>query len=98
MLFLVQMMVRPPIDETHHQAFETRKVAERERAIQLQQTGAWLHLWRVVGRYENYSVFNVDSHDELHTILSELPLFPYMEVNVIPLATHPSALEALDPK
>ena len=32
-------------------------------------------------------------HDELHTILSTLPLFPFMDVLVTPLARHPSAIE-----
>ncbi|WP_084402471.1 muconolactone Delta-isomerase family protein [Cupriavidus sp. amp6] len=34
------------------------------------------HLWRVVGRYSNVSVFDVESNDELHELLSSLPLFP----------------------
>jgi len=50
-----------------------------------------VHLWRVVGRYSNISVFDVDSPDELHDILWTLPLFPYMQVQVTPLAQHPSA-------
>jgi muconolactone delta-isomerase len=33
---------------------------------------------------------DVESHDELHQILSGLPLFPYMDVQVTPLAKHPS--------
>jgi muconolactone D-isomerase len=46
----------------------------------------------VVGEYANYSVFDVESHDELHTLLSGLPLFPYMTMQVTPLARHPSAI------
>ena len=42
------------------------------------------------GEYSNYSVFDVDSNDELHAILSNLPLFTYMAVHVTPLAVHPS--------
>jgi muconolactone D-isomerase len=40
-----------------------------------------------------YSVFDVESNDELHRILSALPLFPYMELKVTPLAQHTSALK-----
>jgi len=36
----------------------------------------------------------VDSHDELHRILSALPLFPYMDIHVTPLAVHPSDVNA----
>jgi muconolactone D-isomerase len=42
------------------------------------------------GEYSNFSVFDVDSNDELHEILSGLPLFPYMAIHVTPLAKHPS--------
>jgi muconolactone D-isomerase len=30
----------------------------------------------------------------LHALLSGLPLFPYMEIRVTPLATHPSDINA----
>jgi muconolactone D-isomerase len=46
----------------------------------------------VVGEYANYSVFDVESNDELHTLLSALPLFPFMKISVTPLAQHPSAI------
>jgi muconolactone D-isomerase len=34
----------------------------------------------------------VTDHDELHTLLSSLPLFPFMDITVTPLARHPSAI------
>ncbi|PWG73908.1 muconolactone delta-isomerase, partial [Enterococcus hirae] len=43
-------------------------------------------------QYANYSIFDVASHDELHELLTSLPLYPYMDVDVVPLARHPSAL------
>ena len=93
MRFLVRMTVRipPGLDPGE---LEQLKATEKARALELQRKGSWVHLWRVVGRYENYSVFDVASNDELHGLLSSLPLFPYMDVDVTPLATHPSALEA----
>jgi muconolactone D-isomerase len=36
------------------------------------------------------SIFDVESNEELHGLLSQLPLFPYMEIRVTPLAPHPS--------
>jgi muconolactone D-isomerase len=92
MLFHVAMEVRIPHD-ADPERIETLKQQEKERAQQLQREGQWRHLWRVAGRYANVSVFDVDSVDELHGILSELPLFPYMEIDVTPLARHPSAIE-----
>jgi muconolactone D-isomerase len=46
----------------------------------------------VAGRYANVSVFDVASVDELHQILSTLPLFPYMQIAVTALCRHPSAI------
>jgi muconolactone D-isomerase len=68
------------------------KAAEKARAIDIQKAGKWPHLWRVVGRYSNVSIFDVESNDELHELLSSLPLFPYMTIQVTPLARHPSAI------
>jgi muconolactone D-isomerase len=65
---------------------------ERDRAIELQKSGVWPHLWRIVGEYANLSIFDVDSNDQLHEILSSLPLFPYMKIQVTPLAQHPSKI------
>lgn len=64
----------------------------REKAYsqELQRAGHWPHIWRVVGAYANFSIFDVESNDALHHIISGLPLFPYMDVHVTPLATHPS--------
>ena len=92
MLYHVRMDVHPP---THLAAteFDALKHAEREMAQDLQRKGVWVHLWRIAGQYSNISVFDVGSHDELHTILSNLPLFPFMAVDVMPLARHPSAID-----
>lgn len=94
MLFHVQMSVGLPHDLAPDRA-ERLKAEERARALELQRAGKWLHLWRVAGRYANVSIFAVDTPDELHAILSSLPLFPYMEVRVEALCRHPSALEAV---
>lgn len=91
MLYLVRMDVNLPHDLPVAQADEI-KAREKAYAQSLQQDGRWLHLWRVVGEYANYSVFDVASNDDLHQLLSQLPLFPYMRIQVTPLAAHPSAI------
>lgn len=95
MKVMVKMTVRPPA--APDAAFEALKAEEKAMALRLQREGTWQHLWRVVGRYENYSVFEVPDLDTLHGILMSLPLAPYLEHEVIPLATHPSSLEAAEP-
>ncbi|AAP86133.1 muconolactone Delta-isomerase (plasmid) [Cupriavidus necator H16] len=91
MLYCVQMDVKIP-DSVPADRAEAIKAAEKARAIEIQQAGKWPHLWRVAGRYANISIFDVECHDELHELLSSLPLFPYMTIQVTPLARHPSAI------
>ena len=91
MLYMVQMQVNLPPDMPAAQA-DRLKADEKALAQQLQRDGKWQHLWRVAGRYANVSVFDVDSHDALHQLLSSLPLFPYMDIQVTALARHPSAI------
>jgi muconolactone D-isomerase len=91
MLYLVRMDVKLPLDMPAAQADEI-KAREKAYSQALQRDGRWRHLWRVVGEYANYSVFDVPSNDDLHQLLSQLPLFPYMTLHVTPLAAHPSAI------
>jgi muconolactone D-isomerase len=93
MLFHVRMDVALPRDLDPAER-DTLLATEKARALELQRKGSWVHLWRVVGQYSNVSIFDVDSGDELHQILWNLPLFPFMKVQVTPLAEHPSALSA----
>jgi muconolactone D-isomerase len=93
LLFHVRMDVHLPHDLDQ----ETRtEIVAREKAYahELQRAGKWRHLWRIAGEYANFSIFDVESNDELHTLLSELPLFPYLDIHVTPLATHPSDINA----
>ncbi|HEY8590731.1 MAG TPA: muconolactone Delta-isomerase [Naasia sp.] len=92
MLFMAEMEVRIPHDLPAPEA-EALKAREKSLAQELQRDGRWLHLWRVAGRYANVSIFDVASVDELHELLSGLPLFPFMEIRVTPLARHPSAID-----
>ncbi len=91
MLYLVRMQVNMPPDMPKDQA-DKIKQEEKQYAQQLQRDGKWPHLWRVVGRYANVSVFDAKDNDELHTMLSSLPMYPYMDIEVTPLAKHPSAI------
>ncbi|WP_205873136.1 muconolactone Delta-isomerase [Mycobacterium camsae] len=91
MLFHIRMDVHLPhnLDPQRRAALVER---EKEYSQQLQRAGKWPHLWRIVGEYANYSIFDVESADELHQLLSSLPLFPFLNIEVTPLATHPSAI------
>ncbi|KQR77170.1 muconolactone delta-isomerase [Burkholderia sp. Leaf177] len=95
MLFHVEMIVNLPVDMDAEQAVAL-KAKEKEMAQRLQQSGVWRHLWRIVGQYANVSIFDVESPSHLHEVLSQLPLFPYMQVEVRALCRHPSSVHADD--
>ena len=91
MLFKVEMDLTVPLafDPVR---FEQLKVAEMALFQKLQRAGTWRHIWRVVGRYANVSMFDVASNAELHEILVSLPLYPFMDVRVTALCRHPSSI------
>jgi muconolactone D-isomerase len=91
MLFHARMTVNLPHDMAETNA-EALKAAERKRAAELQRQGKWRHLWRVAGRYANVSIFDVEDADQLHALLTSLPLFPFMQVEVTALCRHPSSI------
>ncbi|CAM4044912.1 muconolactone Delta-isomerase [Comamonas aquatilis] len=91
MLYMVEMIVQIPQSLDPELAAKI-KLDEKEYSQKLQRQGQWRHLWRVVGEYANVSIFDASSNDELHTLLSGLPLFPYMQIKVTPLANHPSSI------
>jgi muconolactone D-isomerase len=91
MLFQVEMDVRLPHDFPAEKV-EALKQTERARAQELQRAGIWRHLWRVAGRYSNVSIFDVSGPQDLHDILSSLPLFPFMDMRITPLCRHPSSV------
>jgi muconolactone D-isomerase len=91
MLYLVHMIVNIPSTLAPDEAARI-KAEEKAYSQQLQSSGKWPHLWRVVGEYANYSVFDVESNDELHDTLNRLPLFPFMKITVTALAKHPSSI------
>ena len=91
MLFHVRMNVALPASMPPEEA-AALKQTEKDFAQRLQREGKWRHLWRIAGQYANVSIFDVASVDELHTLLTALPLFPYMQIDVMPLCRHPSSI------
>jgi muconolactone D-isomerase len=68
------------------------KATEKALSQKLQEQGKWRHIWRLAGEYSNFSIFDVESNEELHDIMMSLPLYPYMKVAVTPLLRHPSSI------
>lgn len=92
MLYLARMDVTFP--ESMSPETKADFVAqEKEYSGNLQREGRMVDIWRVVGEYANYSVYDVADHDELHAVLSGFPMYPYMKIKVTPLAKHPNSIK-----
>jgi len=91
MLFKIEMNVTVPLDFDPVR-FDELKAKERAYSHELQRSGKWRHIWRVAGQYANVSIFDVASNTELHDILSNLPLYPFMTIQVSALCRHPSSI------
>ena len=95
MLFHVRMNVNLPASMPAGEATQLKQ-AEKDFSQRLQREGKWRHIWRIAGQYANVSIFDVGSVDELHTLLTSLPLFPYMQIEVMPMCRHPSSVRSDD--
>jgi muconolactone D-isomerase len=89
MEFLVHIEVRWPADgdpDEHGRLVD----AERARAGELAAAGTIKRLWRIPGRRANYGLWSAENATEVHAAISSLPFFPWLDVEVIALAEHPS--------
>ncbi|WP_063784449.1 muconolactone Delta-isomerase [Streptomyces sp. SBT349] len=75
---------------------ERLRAAERARAMELRAAGVLTKLWRTPGRRGTVGVYECRDATHLHDTLASLPMFPWMEVTVEPLAVHPQDLGAGD--
>ena len=41
-----------------------------------------------------YEVFNVDSIEELNRLIAQVPMTPFVEIEIVPLVTYEQALES----
>ena len=55
--------------------------------------GKLRRIWRIPGRRAVYALYRLEGPDELHEVLSSLPLFPWMDIEITALGAH-----ALDPE
>jgi muconolactone D-isomerase len=85
------MTVNLPVDMPAEKA-NRLKADEKELAQRLQREGTWRHLWRIAGLYANVSIFDVADNQALHDTLMQLPLYPYMDIEVTAMCRHPSSI------
>lgn len=85
--FLVQITVRlpPEMPESARTALLER---ERRRGEELRAAGTIQDVWRLPGRLANVGVWRAATATDLHEAISSLPVWPWTEVTVTPLADH----------
>ncbi|MDH6280772.1 muconolactone Delta-isomerase [Prescottella agglutinans] len=88
MEFLVRFEANPPADMATEERERLRGL-ERARAAELRAAGILKRLWRVPGRRGVVGLWQAEDATVLHDALASLPMFPWMEAVVEPLATHP---------
>lgn len=63
---------------------------EAERAEELADQGHLVRLWRLLGSWGNVGIWSARDATQLQGLLSSLPLYPWMQIHVESLASHPS--------
>jgi muconolactone D-isomerase len=53
--------------------------------LELKKKGKFLEAYRMSGRKGGIAIANVESHGELNTLLSKMPLYPWLDTEAIPL-------------
>lgn len=87
MEFLVNIEIQWPPDgddDLREEIFQ----AELARGQALARAGVMRRLWRVPGRWANWGLWEAEDATALHDALSSLPLWPWMDITVHPLARH----------
>ncbi|WP_435741907.1 muconolactone Delta-isomerase [Nocardioides sp. SYSU DS0663] len=89
MEFLVRIEINWPPDKP---AAERERIfaEELEAGQRLAQAGQLRRLWRIPGRWANWSLYEVADATQLHAALTTLPLYPWMDIEVHALAEHPN--------
>ena len=88
MEFLVNIQINWPLDMDP--AFkEEISQAERRHAAGLIERGHLVRMWRVPGRTENWGLWRAADATQMHDIISNLPVWPWMDVTVHAMAVHP---------
>lgn len=65
------------------------RAAEREKetlaALEHMRNGILRRVFRIPGQYGNYSIWDVQSHEHLHEVLSGMPANAFMTVAMTPV-------------
>ena len=84
MLLMVRIKVELPGDMDPARV-KALGEAEAEKAIEAINAGKLRKIWRIVGERSNFSIWETETLEEFHDLISSFPLHPWMSVEVTPL-------------
>ncbi len=87
MEFLVEIEVSLPPD-MDPATREDLLALERVRGLELKSSGTIARIWRIPGRLANVGIWQAEDATVLHEAITSLPLFPWLDARVTPLALH----------
>ena len=88
MEFFVRTEIRLPPDMEEGQR-KALIIAELDRGRELLMSKKMKRVWRPPGTWKAVALYDVDSPQELHTLIRSLPLWPWMTVEVESVFAHP---------
>jgi muconolactone D-isomerase len=94
MLFLLKGEVKGATPLPQREFLEVA-VKEWETIINYRQRGKVLAGGKLAGRKGGCAIFDVESLEELDILVSRLPMFPFVELEITPLTPPEHALEWL---
>jgi muconolactone D-isomerase len=84
MRFMMNIRVQFPGTWTPEQRAEERQ-KETMHALEHMHNGIIKRVFRIPGQYGNFSIWEVDSHEHLHELISGMPANPWMNANMTPI-------------
>ena len=89
MEFLVHIEVQYPADGDPDE-LQRLATAERIRGKELVAEGRIRRMWRIPGRTANWGIWEAPDATALHAALMSLPFYKWLQIEVHPLAQHPT--------
>ena len=89
MEFLVHIEVQYPADGDPDE-LQRLGTAERIRGKELVAEGRIRRMWRIPGRTANWGIWEAPDATALHAALLSLPFYKWLQIEVHPLAQHPT--------
>lgn len=82
---------KPPVPP---EQFYELAVKQVEALIDYKKRGKILAGGIKAGGKGSYAIWDVDSIEELHELISQMPMFPFSKIKIVPLIAYEHALES----